>query len=247
MAKRATQPQTAESRMERAEKIVGRVFADRELLLRALTHPSAVEAKDPSLYYERLEFLGDSILGCVIAEEIFRRYPNMPEGGMTRIKVSVVAGSVLSDVAEKLGLADVLVLGESEKGTGSRGLASALENTYEALIAALYLDAGMDAARAWVLATLGDRISEDAALSPENPKSALQEIVQARGGTVVYRIESSEGPPHERVFTSVVEVAGEQLGRGTGRSKKEAEAAAAQAALDVLGSAGDGACGPGVL
>jgi len=222
--------------MALAESVLGHRFADRDLLRRALTHPSAVEAKDPSVYYERLEFLGDSILGFVIAENLFMRFPDMPEGGMTRVKVSVVAGSVLSEVAEKLGLADALILGESERGTGRRGLASALENTYEALIAALYLDAGLSAARSWVMATLGDLISEEAAFVPENPKSLLQELAQAKGLAVTYRVESEEGPPHDRVFTSVAEVAGAEAGRGTGRSKKEAEAAAARAALEAMES-----------
>jgi ribonuclease-3 len=223
-----------EAKLSVAERIIGHRFADRELLRRALTHPSAVEEKDPSLYYERLEFLGDSILGFVIAEDLFERFPQMPEGGMTRIKVSVVAGTVLSGVAEELGLADALILGESELGTGRRGLASALENTYEALVAALYLDSGLPAARAWVMTTLGPLISEGAAHTPENPKSALQEMIQSRGEVVVYRIDTVEGPPHERVFTSVVEVGGTECGRGSGRSKKEAEAAAAKAALEAL-------------
>lgn len=223
-----------EAKLAIAEQVVGHRFADRELLRRALTHPSAVEEKDPSLYYERLEFLGDSILGFLIAEDLYGRFPHLPEGGLTRVKVSVVAGSVLSGVAEGLGLADALIVGESERGTGRRGLASALENTYEALIAALYLDAGLDAARRWVMSTLGPLITEEAAHLPENPKSVLQEIVQARGELVAYRIEAAEGPPHDRVFTSVVEVAGTEAGRGSGRSKKEAEAAAAKAALDAL-------------
>jgi ribonuclease-3 len=99
----------------------------------------------------------------------------------------------------------------------------------------LYLDAGMEAARAWVLATLGPRITADSAHTPENPKSLLQEVVQARGATPVYRIADQQGPPHDRSFTAVVEVAGEAIGEGSGRSKREAEAAAAAAALEALG------------
>ncbi len=218
-------------RLARAEKIVGHDFGDRQLLRAALTHPSAVEAKDPSLFYERLEFLGDSVVGLFIAEEAYRRYPDLPEGGLTRIKVSVVAGTVLAAVARELGLADVLIVGRSETGTGRRGLTSALENTYEALTAALYLDAGAEAARAWVLRTLGPLISEDAAGTPENPKSLLQETLQARGESPTYRIEVEQGPPHDREFTAVVEVNGKVLGQGVGRTKKEAEAQAAEAAL----------------
>lgn len=225
---------TLPERLALAERIVGHVFADRQLLRSALTHPSAVEAKDPSSFYERLEFLGDSVLGLFIAEEVYRRYPDLPEGGLTRLKVSVVAGSVLAQVAADLGLTDTLIVGRSERGTGRRGLASALENTYEALTAALYLDAGYEAAREWVLRTLGPLISEEAAGSPENPKSLLQEVLQARGATPIYRIEGEQGPPHDREFAAVVEVAGDVLGRGVGRTKKEAEAHAAAAALTSL-------------
>lgn len=231
-------PTSTEPRLALAEKILGRPFADRELLRRALTHPSAVEDRNPDAYYERLEFLGDSVLGLIIAEEVYRRYPEMPEGGMTRIKVSIVAGTVLAKVARELGLAEAIILGSSERGTGGRGMDSALENCFEALVAALYLDAGIGVAREWVLSTLGPLISEEAAEAPENPKSRLQELVQAHGDTPVYRILGHEGPPHERTFTAAVEVAGEVVGQGSGRSKKEAEAAAAQAAVDALASSG---------
>ncbi|HEY5540168.1 MAG TPA: ribonuclease III [Coriobacteriia bacterium] len=217
-----------------AERATGHAFADRELLRRALTHPSAVEDRDPDAYYERLEFLGDAVLGFVVAEEIYRRFPTMPEGGMTRIRVSLVAGTVLGRVAAELGLGDAIVFGESERGTGGRGMSSALENVYEALTAALYLDAGLDAARDWVLRTVGPLIAAGAAENPENPKSALQELTQARGDAPSYRVISQDGPPHARTFTAVVEVAGKRLGEGTGRTKKEAEAAAAGAALKRL-------------
>ncbi len=236
MAKR--KPETPEAdlatKLAIAERILGHHFDDQQLLQRALTHPSAVEDRDPTCYYERLEFLGDSIVGFFIAEELYTRFPLMPEGGMTRIKVSAVAGSVLASVSAELGLSDALILGESELGTGRRGLNSALENVFEALVAALYLDAGIDVARRWVLATLGPLISEEVASYPENPKSALQEIVQSRGESAVYRIDSQEGPPHARVFTASVEVAGEVIGTGSGRTKKEAEAAAATAALEAV-------------
>jgi len=220
--------------VDRAEEILGRRFVDRELLRRALTHPSAVEDTDADSFYERLEFLGDSILGFIIAEETFNRFPSMREGGMTRIKVSLVAGTVLSGVARELGLLDALIVGESERGTGGRGLNSALENAYEALTAALYLDGGLDAAREWVLRTLGPLITEDAATTPENPKSRLQELVQARGESPVYETTAIDGPPHDLSFRVIVDVAGVRLGEGSGRTKREAEAAAAMVALSTL-------------
>lgn len=222
------------AKIELAEKVLGHAFADRTLLLHALTHPSAISDHEQARFYERLEFLGDSLIGMLVAEEVFGRFPKMPEGGMTRVKISVVNGVVMSKVACELGLAEALVLGDSEIGTGRRGLASALENAFEALTAALYLDAGLDATRAWVLRTLGPLITAEAADVPENPKSLLQEIVQAQGGVPAYHVTGQSGPPHDRRFTSAVEVGGEVLGEGCGRTKKEAEAAAASAALERL-------------
>lgn len=223
-----------DARLALAESILGHKFADRALLRQALTHPSASEDKDPSTYYERLEFLGDSVVGFLIAEEVYRRFPHLPEGGMTRIKTSLVSGSTLTRVAQDLGLADVLILGQSVVRTGQRGMSSALENCYEALTACLFLDAGLDAARAWVMRTLGPLIEETPAHSPENPKSRLQEVLQMSGVTPVYRILGHDGPPHERTFTAVVDVAGRPLGEGRGSTKKEAEAAAAAKALANL-------------
>lgn len=232
----APSPRDDAACVDLAEAIIGRDFADRDLLRRALTHPSAVEGTDAEGFYERLEFLGDSVLGFIIAEETFRRFPSMREGGMTRIKVSLVAGTVLSSVARDLGLLDALIVGESERGTGGRGLNSALENAYEALTAAIYLDGGLEAAREWVLRTLGPLITQDAAVSPENPKSRLQELVQASGESAVYHTTAVEGPPHDRTFSVTVAVSGNQLGEGSGRTKREAEAAAATVALAALAS-----------
>ena len=235
---RASEPKAESTdqaqRIALAESVLGHSFADKELVLRALTHPSAVEQRDPGAYYERLEFLGDSIVGFVIAEELYSRYPSMDEGGLTRIRVSVVSRTALGRVAADLGLAEAIVVGQSERGTGGRGLKSALGNVYEALVAALYLDGGMSEATRWVLATLGPLIREDVAANLENPKSELQERLQARGDTPVYHLISQEGPPHARTFTIEVEVAGEVMGSGSGLTKKEAEAAAALAALATL-------------
>ena len=227
-------PWDDDARLALAEKILGRPFIDRELLRRALTHPSAVDITESDGFYERLEFLGDSVLGFIIAEETYRRFPKMREGGMTRIKVSLVAGSVLSEVARDLGLADAIIVGDSERGTGGRGLTSALENAYEALTAALYLEGGMETAREWVLRTLGPLITEDVASTPENPKSELQEIVQANGLSPAYTTLAEDGPPHDRTFSVQVEVDSKVLGKGTGRTKREAEAVAAAAAIKRL-------------
>jgi ribonuclease III len=224
---------SVEERLRIAEEAVGHVFSDRALLKQALTHPSATINPNAESF-ERLEFLGDSIISAIVAEEVFRRFPRMSEGGMTRIRISLVAGPVLSSVAQLAGLEDAIILGESEIRSGKRGRVSALEDTYEAITAALYLDAGIDAARRWVLETLGPLIREDVASVPANPKSVLQEHVQSFGIAPAYRITGHEGPPHERSFTAVVEVAGEVVGQGAGRTKREAEAAAAAAALESM-------------
>lgn len=223
-----------DARLSIAEAAVGHAFADRDLLRRALTHPSATDERDPGANYERLEFLGDAIVGFAIADEVYARFPDMPEGGMTRIKISVVSGTALATVAAELGLADAIIFGESERGTGGRGMSSALENVYEALTAALYLDAGLDVARAWIGRTLGPLIAEDVAHQPDNAKSRLQELLQSQGLVPDYNIVDEVGPPHDRVFTARVDVESRTLGEGSGRSKKEAEMAAAAVALDTL-------------
>jgi ribonuclease-3 len=191
------------------------------------------QGDETSSFYERLEYLGDAVLGFVIAEEVYRRFPHLSEGGLTRIRVSVVAGSTQSQVARDIGLEDALILSDSVTKTG-RGMASVLENTVEALTAALYLDAGLDAAREWILRSLGPLISESPAHALENPKSSLQEVLQTRGITPTYRIVGQEGPPHDRCFEAVVEADGDVIGSGSGRTKKEAESAAASAALAGL-------------
>lgn len=217
-----------------AERVLGHRFKDRDLLVSALTHPSAVEDRATQALYERLEFLGDSLVGFIVAEEAYKRFPEMPEGGMTRIRVSVVNGRVMSRVASELGLADAIVVGESIKAARGRGLASVLENTFEAVTAALYLDAGMRQTRSWIMRTLGPLIDPAVASVPENPKSLLQEICQAAGSAPAYRIASQEGPPHERLFSAEVVLNGEVIGKGQGRTKREAEAEAASVALRRL-------------
>lgn len=130
------------SKLQRAEEVLGYSFSNKQLILSAITHPSATEGRAVKYSYERLEFLGDSILGAIVADVAFERFHELDEGGLTRIKVALVSGASLSDVASGLGFADIIVFGSSETGTGKRGLHSALENVYEAVVAALYLDGG---------------------------------------------------------------------------------------------------------
>ncbi|MCL2883648.1 MAG: ribonuclease III [Coriobacteriia bacterium] len=209
-------------------------FADRTLVLHALTHPSAVEERAIDKSYERLEFLGDSYLGAIVADMLYRRFPDLDEGGMTRVKISLVSGESLSRRASELGIGDLILFGSSEHGTGKRGLHSALENVFEALVAALVLDAGFAVAQEWVTKALGEEISIDQADEPDNPKSNLQELLQEQHITPTYELVATEGPAHDRTFTSRVLAEGKELAVGIGHSKKAAESAAAACALALL-------------
>lgn len=225
-------------RVAEAERVCGHHFENQELIVSALTHPSAAEGMPVSASYERLEFLGDSILGAIVATDLFERFPDMDEGALTQAKISLVSGKMLSSVAQRLGVADLIIMGESEKGTGARGMHSALENVFEAIVGALYLDAGYTATHEFVLRTLGPEVSPELARKPISPKSRLQEVTQRemRCGPE-YKLVSEEGPAHDPTFTSVVMVEGRRIGRGSGSSKKASESAAAIDALVRLGYA----------
>ena len=223
-------------RVKRIEEIVGHHFADEQLVISAITHPSAAEGKAVSASYERLEFLGDSVLGAMIAYDIFCRYPGMDEGQLSMLKIALVSGEMLSDVAGKLGIGELILLGESERGTQARGMRSALENVYEALVGALYMDGGYEVAHDFVARTLHPRISVDLATKVASTKSRLQEHIQRDFHTgPVYKLTGEAGPAHSPTFTSVVLVDGRRVGRGEGPSKKESQAAAAADALRRMG------------
>lgn len=215
--------------------MLGYHFRHHDLILSAITHPSAVENKPVWASYERLEFLGDSILGAMVATDLFEKFPSMDEGQLTRLKISLVSGATLSEVGEKLGIGDMIIFGESEKGTGARGMHSALENVYESIVGALYLDAGYERTHDFVRETLSPYMVPERAKRPLSPKSRLQEVVQRDMRCApVYKLESEEGPAHHPTFTSVALVGGRRVGKGSGSSKKEAETAAAEDALKRL-------------
>lgn len=223
-------------RVRRIEEICGHHFDNKDLITSAITHPSAVEGQPVSASYERLEFLGDSILGAMVATDLFEKFPAMDEGKLTRMKISLVSGKTLSDVAGDLGIGELIVFGESEKGTGSRGMHSALENVYEAVVGALYLDAGYEVTHAFVQSTLAPHVSPKLAERPISPKSLLQEVIQRDLRCApVYKLEGEKGPAHKPTFVSVALVEGRRCGRGEGPSKKESESAAALDALERLG------------
>ena len=162
----------------------------------------------------------------------------MDEGELTQAKISLVSGRMLSSVAEKIGVAPLILMGESEKGTGARGMHSALENVYEAIVGALYLDAGYETTHEFVMRTLGPEVSPALAKKPISPKSRLQEVAQRDMHCgPEYKLVSEDGPAHDPTFTSVAMVGGRRIGRGSGPSKKSSESAAAIDALVRLGYA----------
>ena len=221
------------------ETRIGYRFKDRGLLEHALTHKSRA-AEDISggvADNESLEFLGDAVLGLVVADALFRQYPSYDEGQKSKIKASVVSTQALARQAEEIQLGEHLILGRGEEKTGGRFKQALLADAYEALIAAIYLDGGIDAAETFLRRELKNAIDAGAARNfvGQDYKSALQERVQALGRPLPeYRIAGEAGPDHRKVFSVEVVVAGEVLGAASGRAKKEAEQEAARLALERL-------------
>ncbi|MBI4234457.1 MAG: ribonuclease III [Chloroflexi bacterium] len=220
------------------EASLGLLFRDRRLLRCALVHSSYVN-EHPELAEgsnERLEFLGDALLDFVVAEELFRRYPEKPEGELTALRAALVCGESLARVGDALKLGDFLCLGQGEEASGGRSRPSNLAAALESVVGAILLDQGVGAARDFVLRVLGGELERLPLLgAPKDPKSLLQELVQSRGQpSPMYRMVGEEGPDHAKQFVMEAVVEGEILGRGRGRRKAEAERAAAQAALEHL-------------
>jgi ribonuclease-3 len=214
------------------------VFRDRGLLEHALTHKSraAEDATGGVADNESLEFLGDAVLGLVVADLLFQQYPNYSEGQKSKVKAAVVSTQALARRAEDIQLGDHMILGRGEEKTGGRFKQALLADAYEALIAGIYLDGGLEAAKAFLRRELKEAIDAGVAqtFAPDY-KSALQERLQALGFPLPeYRLSGSEGPDHRKTFSIEVVVNGEVLGTATGRAKKEAEQEAARLALARL-------------
>ena len=219
--------------MSRLEEKIGYHFQHPELLQTALTHSSYANEHSCESY-ERLEFLGDSVLGFLTAEFLYEHEPAVPEGRMTRLRAELVCEQSLYTVAMRLGISGNMKLGKSAERTGERKRQSILADMVEAILAAVYLDGGMEPARIFVRRELLDRadLSEECIL---DHKSALQELLQKNGEcSIQYRELSESGPDHDKVFTFWVEIDGVLCGEGSGRTKKEAEQAAAGKALERL-------------
>jgi len=217
-------------------------------LERALTHRSYAYEHDNPPTNERLEFLGDSVLGLVVTDTLFRRYPNLPEGQLAKLRAAVVQMRALAEVARELSLGSYVRLGRGEEVTGGRNKPSILADTLEAVIGAVYIDCGLAEASALVHRLFDPVIARSAGLGAGlDWKTSLQELTAARLlGVPDYKVEES-GPDHQKSFRAVVIVGGRELGSGQGRTKKEAEQHAAEAAWTTLNaeSAGSKGGGPG--
>lgn len=208
-------------------------FKDRELIATALTHSSyANEHRCQS--NERLEFIGDSILGMVVAVYLYRTFPTLPEGKMTRIRAELVCEQSLWEVADKLSFGSYLRLGKGEALTGGRQRHSILADCVEAVIAALYIDGGFEVAKAFIDEHILSKLSQ-VTVHPGDSKTRLQELIQRQPGHAInYAMVAESGPDHMKSFVAAVSLDGQEIGRGEGRTKKEAEQNAAARALEGL-------------
>ena len=224
-------------KLDAFQRRLGYKFQKDELLRLALTHPSvAHEAAGVIPHNQRLEFLGDSVLGLVLTNELFARFPNVSEGPLTKARAQMVNRRTLASQARRIHLGEFLILSRGEETTGGRERPSNLADAYEAVLGAIFLDGGYEAARDFILRWFRDAFGELKVIpNLDNPKGELQEILQAESPEAPeYELTSVSGPDHDRMFECAVYHGGIELGRGTGKSKKAAESEAALAALKSL-------------
>lgn len=246
----ATTPRKAPADTASSPKILeGRLGYELEpaLLVRALTHRSFAYENGGLPTNERLEFLGDSVLGLVVTDTLFRGHPDLPEGQLAKLRAAVVNSRALAEVSRGLELGAFIRLGRGEEGTGGRDKASILADTLEAVIGAVYLDKGLEAASELVHRLFDPLIEKSSNLGAGlDWKTSLQELTAARGLGVPEYLVSETGPDHEKTFTAAARVGGVTYGTGTGRSKKEAEQQAADTAWRAISAtAADGGAGTG--
>ncbi len=225
------------------EETLGLEFDDKSLLQQAFVHRSYIN-ENPGFKLqsnERLEFLGDAVLGFVVAENLYRLFPDLSEGALTSMRAALVRSETLARVGRRLGLGAYLFLGRGEEAAGGRLRPTILASTFEALLGALLLDRGLDACRHFILTTLQDELARVVReKSSKDYKSRLQETTQGRWQlTPTYRTIAVEGPDHDRIFTVEVLVGGKPLAQGTGRNKQAAEQDAARQALTLVADLGE--------
>ena len=216
---------------------LGYTFRDAALLRIALTHPSIAHETETYVHHnQRLEFLGDAILGVILTRELYERFPDFGEGPLTKARAQLVNQRTLAEQSRRLGLGEFLIMSRGELTHGGPERASALADAYEALTGAIFLDGGYDAVRDFVLQCFRDSFGEFVVLpNLSNPKGELQELLQAASNEAPrYEVTSSSGPDHDRIFECAVFHEKRELGRGRGKSKRAAESDAAFAALRTL-------------
>jgi len=225
------------SALEALQARLSYLFRDENRLRLALTHPSVAHEQGMAVQHnQRLEFLGDSVLQLVLTSELYGKFPSMGEGPLTKARAQMVNRRTLANRGRGLGLGEHLILSRGEASSGGRERASALADTFEALLGAIFLDGGFDTARDFILRQFREEFGElEVIPNLENPKGELQEILQSNSTEAPqYQLESVTGPDHDRLFESSVYHRGVELGRGKGKSKKDSESQAALAALDQL-------------
>ena len=218
------------------EEKIGYEFKDKTYIQTALTHSSFANEHKEFNYNERLEFLGDSVLGLVVSDYLFRARNDLPEGKLTRLRANVVCEESLSVVARKINLGDHLFLGKGEKTSGGSDRDSILADATEAVIAAIYLDGGFDQAKDFILSNLRDTIAKNIDGNIfRDYKTILQEIIQGNNGKISYKLVGESGPDHNKEFEMQVKCGQDTIGIGKGKNKKEAEKEAARDALVKMG------------
>lgn len=223
--------------MKLLQEKIGYKFKDQKLLFEALSHSSfANENKKSRRSNERLEFLGDSVLSIVVSDYIFKHFAHIPEGELTKLRASLVCESSLYEFSKKIDLGNHIFLGKGEELTGGRERPSIISDAFEAVIAAIYLDGGMEAVSPYILSFIPDNITPRGAATFHDYKTSLQEIIQRNPEEkIVYHLKSESGPDHDKHFTIQVLLNNNVIGEGTGKSKKNAEQAAAKEALSLMG------------
>lgn len=215
------------------EEIIKYKFNNKGYILEALTHSSYSNENKSYSFNERLEFLGDSVLGIVISDYLFKNETELPEGELTKLRANIVCEESLSDVAKNINLGKHILLGRGEEATGGRERVSILADAFEAVIAAIYLDGGIEPASVFILNNM-EEIIQDSIKGRifRDYKTHLQEVIQSQGDSnIIYDLVEELGPDHNKRFVMQVKLNDEVLGIGEGKSKKEAEQSAAKQAL----------------
>lgn len=219
------------------EKKLGYRFKDQSLLRMAVTHPSVVHELGPTVQHnQRLEFLGDAVLQLALTRELYTKFPQYGEGPLTKARAQLVNARMLAEQARKISVGTYLILSRGEEQSGGRTRQSALADSMEAIIGAIFLDSSYEVAASFILKQFADVFTNFQVLPTiDNPKGELQELLQgAFNEGPTYRLESTTGPDHDRVFECTVHHRGQELGRGFGKNKKDAESQAAVRALEKL-------------